>query len=431
VQDKLLNLVQLRKIDDKNSLLLASIDQRSDQIKVVHFEEVISFKENLKYIKYLIFPFLAIAILGIVSPNTITEPTKRIIQFNKKFIPAAPFQFSIQNENLMAFRNEDFLLDLKLTGEEIPESAYLITDSRKIKLQKTDQRSFEYNFEKIQESALFSFEAAGYTSGEYTIDVVNRPNIKNFVISLTYPAYLKKQADNLENIGSFQVPNGTKAKWIFNTSHVEEIELKFANSDKLSKSQSIDNQIFEYNATLFNSDEYSINLKNNYSQNKETIRYNIEVIPDEFPKINLDQLRDTVLYQYLIFGGNISDDYGISDLILYYRTKKNETVSDAPFTHVNLNVDKTKNNQSFYHHWKLNEFKLKNGEKIEYYLQVRDNDAINGRKVTRTAHYTFEIPSIEELRNELKLSSESADNQLDNTIKDAKELNKDLEDIND
>ena len=83
INDKLLNLVQLRKVDSKNSLLLATIDQRSDQMKVLPFEEVIRFKENIKYIKYLIFPFLVIAILGIVSPKTITEPTKRIIKFNK------------------------------------------------------------------------------------------------------------------------------------------------------------------------------------------------------------------------------------------------------------------------------------------------------------------------------------------------------------
>lgn len=430
IQDKLLNLVQLKKLDSKNSLLLASIDQRSDQIKAVHFEEVISFKENVKYIKYLIFPFIVTAILGIVSPQTISEPTKRIIHFNKKFIPVAPFQFSIQNENLMAFRNEDFILTLKLTGDQLPESTYLITENRKIKLQKTGQRSFEYNFEKIQESAVFSFEAAGYSSDEYTIDVVNRPNIKNFIVSLSYPPYLKKGAERLENIGSFQVPMGTRAKWIFNTSNVEEIELKFENSEEPSTSQLVDNQIFEYNKALFSSDEYSINLKNNYSQNKESIRYNIEVIPDEFPKINLDQLRDTVLYQYLIFGGNVSDDYGISDLNLFYRTYKNKTEVDDSYKQISLQIDKTKNNQSYYHHWKLDEFELENGEKIEYFLQVRDNDAINGNKITKTAYYSFEIPSVEKLRSDLKTSSESAENQLDNTIEEAKDLNKELEDIN-
>ena len=79
INDKLLNLIQLRKVDSKNSLLLATIDQRSTQMEVVHFEEVINFKESLKYIKYLVIPFLAVAILGIVSPNTITEPAKIVL----------------------------------------------------------------------------------------------------------------------------------------------------------------------------------------------------------------------------------------------------------------------------------------------------------------------------------------------------------------
>ena len=431
INDKLLNLVQLRKVDSKNSLLLATIDQRSDQMNVLPFEEVIRFKENIKYIKYLIFPFLVIAILGIVSPKTITEPTNRIIQFNKEFIPQAPFNFSIQNENLLAFRNEDFLLKLQLSGNELPESVYLITDNRKTKLEKTGQRSFEHNFEKIQESTLFRFEAVGFFSSEYTVNVVNRPNIKKFTASMSFPAYLNKEPEKLDNIGSFHVPAGTITKWIFNTTDVEEIEMKFDKNEEISSPQNIDNQMFEYKKSIFVSDEYSIYLKNKYSQNKEAIKYNIEVIPDEYPKINLDQLRDTVLYQYLIFGGSISDDYGISDLLIYYRTDKDKVSSDTPFNRIDLKIDKTKSSQSFYYHWKLDEFELQNGEKLEYYLQVRDNDAINGKKVTKTPHYTFEIPTVEKLRNDLKISSESTENQIDNTLDEAKELNNELEDIND
>lgn len=51
IKDKLLNLVQLKKASTKNSLLLATIDQRSDQMTIVPFEEVISFKENVRYIR--------------------------------------------------------------------------------------------------------------------------------------------------------------------------------------------------------------------------------------------------------------------------------------------------------------------------------------------------------------------------------------------
>ena len=429
IKDKLLNLVQLKKIESRNSLLLATIHQRSNQLQVVSFEDSISFKENVKYLKYLIIPFLAVASISIISPGTITEPTNRIIHFNKEFIPVAPFNFQIQNENLVAFRNENFLLDVRLSGQDIPENAYLVSDNRKIKLTKTGVQSYVHDFEKIQEATIFHFEAAGFISKKYTIDVVNRPNIKNFSVSLLFPPYLNKEPENLDNIGSFQVPVGTKAKWIFNTNDVRQISIKFEKNNEALVPQKTDNQYFVLDKQLFVSDQYSINLKNEYSQNKEVILYNLEVIPDEYPKINLDQLRDTTLFQYLIFGGNISDDYGISDLSLYYRKFNEGSLSKSSFEKRSLKVDKSKSSQSFYYHWKLEEFSLENGEKLEYYLQVKDNDAINGRKATKTAHYTLEIPTVDKLRNDLKISSESAENQIDNTLEEAKELNKDLEDL--
>ena len=428
VKDKLVNLVQLNKTEDKNELLLASINQRSNQMQFISFETAISLKENIRYIKYLVLPFLAIALLGILSPTTLIEPSKRIIQFNRTFIPQAPFQFSIQNDNLLAFRNEDFILSLSIRGDELPENVYLIADNRKVKLQKTGLRDYKYNFEKIQESSIFSFEAAGFISNEYTINVVDRPKIKNFNISLLYPEYLNKEPDNLDNIGSFQAPVGTFAKWNFKTSEVDEINLIFEDQER-NVAISVDNQLFEYEKSLLGSEEYIIKLKNVYSENKESIKYNIEVIPDEFPKINVDQLPDTVLFQYLIFGGNISDDYGLSDLSLFYKTSKDNALIKNNYNRIKFNVDTRKINQSFYYHWKLDAFNLQNGEKIEYFLQVTDNDGINGKKATKTRMFSFEIPSLDQLRKELALSSQSAENQIDNSLEEVRELNKELKDL--
>jgi hypothetical protein len=429
IKDKLLNLVQLKKLEGDNSLLVATIAQRISQMTEVPIEEVISYKENIKYLKFLILPFLAVALFGIISPSTILEPTKRIVQFNKDFIPAAPFTFELQNKNLLAFRNEDFELNLALSGQEIPENVYLINDDRKIKLSKTDNRTYNYQFEKIQQSTLFHFEAAGFRSKSYTIDVVNRPNIKNFAIILTYPEYINKEQDRLDNIGSFQAPTGTKAKWIINTSDAEQIAIDFMSEKGDISYQNIENQIFNYEKTILESDEYTIGLKNIFSPNKETIKYGIEVIPDEYPRISLDQLKDTVLFQYLIFGGNISDDYGLTDLSIFYRKSLEGKEEPDSFEKVKLTIDRSKNNQSFYYQWKLEDFNLQNGEKLEYYLQVKDNDAIRGMKSTKTATYTFRIPSVDKLRNELKISSERSENQIDKTIEESKKLNEDLKDI--
>jgi len=429
IKDKLLNLVQLKKIKANNNLLWAAINQRNSQMTAVPIEQVINYRENLKYLKYLIFPFVVVALLGIVSPKTITEPTKRIVQFNKQFIPEAPFTFNIKNESLLAFRNEDFNLELEIAGQEIPENVYLVNENRRIKLDKTSNRNFTHQFEKIQQSTLFYFEAAGFNSNTHTIEVVNRPNIQNFVISLTYPEYLNREADRLDNIGSFQVPVGTKAKWTINTNDAKEILINFQSDEQQNDYQIIDNQLFNYEKQILKSYEYTIGLKNDFSNNKETIKYSIEIIPDEYPKINLDQLKDTVLFEYLIFGGNISDDYGLTELSVFYRKNKNDEKDNRSFNRINLNIDRSKNNQSFYYNWKLNEFDLQNGEKLEYYLQVKDNDAINGRKSSKTPTFTFQVPTVEKLRNDFKISSEKSENQIDKTLEESKQLNEDLKDI--
>ncbi|NJN28213.1 MAG: hypothetical protein HC819_20700 [Cyclobacteriaceae bacterium] len=431
INDKLLNLVQLRQSEAKNSLLLATIQQRSEQMRLVAFDEVISLKENLKYLKYLLIPFVMVAVLGIFSPSTIFEPAQRIIHFNTTFIPSAPFEFNIQSNKLMAFRNEDFNLELQLKGRELPESVYLVSDNRKVKMSKANDRTYHFNFEKIQQSSTFHFEAAGFHSQPYTLEVVDRPNIRNFSVSLNYPSYLNKKPELLQNIGSFQVPKGTGVQWRFHTSDVEEVSIKFENDDQAILTQSSDNQLFEFSKTLFESDEYKIKLKNNYSHNKEAIQYNIEVLADEYPKINLDQFRDTVLYQYLIFGGSISDDYGLSDLTLYYRTFEDKPGKNVSYTPESIHVDKSKNNQSFYYQWQLNDMELRQGEKLEYYLAIRDNDGINGPKTTKTALYTFQIPSHEKLSEDLKAASHKIEDKIEQSVAEAKALRKELEEIDD
>lgn len=430
IGDKLLNLIQLKKVNSgDNSLLLASIDQRSQQMASYQIEELIQYKENIRYIRYLVFPLLIMIALIVFVPNTITEPAKRIVQFNKQFVPEAPFNFVLQNEELIAFRNEDYAINLEVTGQNIPDNVYLKTNERTIKLAKTGSANYSHQFEKLQQPISFRFEAAGFYSKNYTIKVVNRPNIRNFVVRLDYPSYINKKSDILDNIGSFQAPAGTMAYWEINTNDASEIAVDFTSENEDEIFQGVDNQIFKFDKQLFKSDEYTIGLKNDYSLNKEKIRYNIEIIPDDFPKINVDQLKDTVLFRYLIFGGKISDDYGITDLSIFYRIADQN--SDKSFSRVELNIDKSKNNQSFYHNWKLAEFNLQKGDKLEYYLQVKDNDAINKPKATKTPLYTFLVPTADDLKNSYRISSEKSENQIDNTIKEAEKLNDDLEEIQD
>ena len=46
-----------------------------------------------------------------------------------------------------------------------------------------------------------------------------------------------------------------------------------------------------------------------------------DVIKDLFPQISVSNLKDSVLYKRIMLGGGIGDDYGISQLSLYFRIR--------------------------------------------------------------------------------------------------------------
>ncbi len=430
VKDKLLNIIQLQKeVGKNNPLVTAGIQFKSLELSGIRFDHAIQLKENIRYIRYLAIPFFIVIVIAFSSPGMITEPTKRILQFNREFIPEAPFHFKINNDRLLAFRNEDFKLEVGLYGNSFPENAYLLTEGRRIKLHKDGDLSYHHIFEKIQQPVHFRLEAAGIQSKPYELKIVNRPEIKNFRVTLSFPSYLRRQAEHINNIGNLEVPEGTRVKWLFNTLDAREVSISFVSEKTDTLLSQAGNQLFEYEKQMFKTDDYTIRLKNEYSGNRDMIRYRVEVIPDAWPEISLDQFQDTTLYDLLVLGGSISDDYGLTDLKVYYRIKGKTPENKNVFRPINLPIDKTKNSQSFYFQWTIDSLNLKPGNVLQYYLQVRDNDAINGRKATKTEMYSYKIPTGEEIREELARSTQEAERNLDRSIEKARALSKQLEEI--
>jgi hypothetical protein len=434
VSDKLLNVLQLHRLmPEKNHLVQASIDQKSHEIDDVPFEKAISYSSNRKYVLFLLIPFVIVVFLGLSFPKVIRDSTERIINYKTEYKSIAPFSFELGNEALMAFKNEDFDLKLLVTGDMIPDNVYLNLGERKVKLNSNNKKDYSYTFQKLSRDVSFNFEAAGFNSDHYTIQVVNRPNLKNFNVVLLFPDYLGKNQEILSNIGNLQIPEGTKVEWQFQTLFADSMFMKFMNDETNHLLEKTGDEIFTYSRQVEESQNYEISLNNRYARNKERIVYQLEVIPDEYPKISVNQFSDTVLYEFMILGGNISDDYGFRDLRLFYRLMKTEmNESDKiPWERINLGIEADKNSQSFYYNWNLDTFRLASSEHIEYFLEVRDNDGINGSKASRTGVYQFRIPDREELREELKKSSQTAENQIDNSLKKAQELNRKMEEVQD
>lgn len=425
IKDRLLNVIQLSANQQESALLDAGILQKSKQFDNVTFESAIDLGANKKYLKYLLIPFGIMLVLFFVNNGIFTQSTQRIVQFNREFSPQAPFTFMVENQNLNAFINEDFTLNLKLEGQALPQAVYIQSGNQRFKMESLSSFSFTYTFEKLQNEIPFQFEASGFYSDGYTIHMINRPELTQLKVTLTYPRYLLKQSEVLMNTGNLEIPEGTNVTWQIGAANTAHAAIGFTSSGEENPMQLVDNQSFRHNQNFNNSEGYWISLENDHSKNKDQISYSINVTKDQHPQIVVDHLRDSILYKTILLGGTISDDYGISALALNYQ----KVTKDAAGANkvISIPVHKNQLKQNFFHQWVLDSLQLQPGERINYYLEVWDNDGINGRKSTRSSSYVFALPSEQEMKADISRSQKNTESKIDESIKKAKDLNKAIE----
>ena len=123
-------------------------------------------------------------------------------------------------------------------------------DGRKVKMKPGNDGRFSYTFKKLQVSTDLSFEAAGFYSDDYQLEVVSRPNLKSFNVYLDYPDYIHIPDEVLNNVGNLQVAEGTRIKWQISTLEADSMTFKFENDDVSLNAELVDNQVFEFEKRL-------------------------------------------------------------------------------------------------------------------------------------------------------------------------------------
>jgi hypothetical protein len=440
VQDKLLNVLQLQQqssgyeLSNTNyELLNASIDQKTKELKPIPFASAVDISENKKHLKYALIPLLLIIVILFAAPSIITDGTKRLVKHSDHFEREAPFEFVILNSDLKTVAQEDYELKVKLTGEEIPENIYVEIDGNEFKLDKENIVNFKYLFKNVQKSIPFRLSADGFSSREYELVALPNPILLNFDIALSYPKYLNKKDEVLKNTGDLIVPAGTKISWNFNTENTKQLRLNF-NDTSFAVDQNAENA-FSYSTKVFRDKNYSVTTSNQFLKSKDSVTYAINVIPDAYPQIDVEEKKDTVSTQKLHFRGQVKDDHGFTKLTFNYRFivnndsavtndhKKMTTNSKA------LVVNTQSTQDIFFHYWNLAELGVNAGDQIEYYFEVFDNDGVTGSKSSRSQKMVFKAPTLDELSENTEKNNNKIKEDLQESITQAKEVQKALTDL--
>tara|TARA_R110000850_G_scaffold254061_1_gene379348 strand:+ start:12194 stop:15511 length:3318 start_codon:yes stop_codon:yes gene_type:complete len=420
VSDKLTNFLQLSNQNENSELLLASINHKAETLSPIPFSNAINFNKNKKFLPYAIVPIFLLA-LFFVSGNSkvISQGMDRVVNYNTKYVPPAPFQFVVLNKDLVTQQNKDFTLQVKTVGNVIPENVSLIIGDEEYLLENTNPGEFQYKFDNVISDVNFSLKANSINSKGYNLKVVNVPTINNFEMILSYPTYLKRKSEIIKGTGNAIVPEGTSIRWKLSTFATTNIAFISNNSKSVYSST---NGEFNFTKNISQNTEYQIVTSNSNVKNFEKLDYQVNIVKDQYPFISANKAPDSLSLKKNFIIGQLSDDYGLSKLqVVYYPKGKPQIVKRGTLAVKHQTVDQ------FVYSFPTG-LNVEQGIVYEYYFEVFDNDAVNNYKSSKSSVFSHNELTDDQKQDELLKDQNdninSLEKSLNNQDKQLKELDK-------
>jgi hypothetical protein len=431
VKDSLLNTLQLREMAEKDhnrkDLILASIDQKISHIRPVPFTLAINLGKNRKYLRYLLPPLLILLLMLIASPSLVTQPTRRIVKYNAEFPKEFPFKIEVLNKNLRVAQDEDFTLKLKVSGEELPADIWIVNaNGESFAAQSASRNEFSHIFRNLREKQVFRISTGDFISDEYSIEVLPKPVVLGFSITLHYPAYTGRKEEVLENSGDLSLPVGTRVVWNFLTRDADGLIVNVLGTEAKLNPGSGRSRLEH---RFMRSGAYTVKAFNRFFENPDSLAFNVEVIPDAYPRISAEEFRDSLDSRRLYFRGIIEDDYGFSALQFHYRRLAAGGDSSTAWVKQPMSLDRSRSRSDFYHHLDLSQLLIQAGESYEYYFEVWDNDAVHGAKSSRSEKFVFKAPTLKEVERQTEVQNRELKNSMEQSIINAKKLQNEIDEF--
>lgn len=438
VRDKLLNTLQLRELAERSpgsaAIIESAINQKIAELKPIPFQSAVRLQENRKYLRYALPPLIVIILIGITAPYILSEGSERIIHYKKPFIKKAPFRFVMMNRDRTALQGEDYTVELKLVGDEVPEVVYIEDGVNTFEIEKENVVRFRHTFKNMQKSKVIRFLGGEFFSAPFAIEVRQRPALIAAEVDIVYPAYLKRKNEKTKNLNDLTVPAGTRLAYRLSTRHTRNLRVYDENGRTLPAQLTSDSSyLFRFAALRSTSLKFVADneAKKAVTDDEGLLSFRINVIPDEVPSVRIVERKDSLNGQTAFFIGQINDDHGFSDLSLKYQIRDGSKSGSLQSRSIPL--DRNAVQQSFFHAVTTSDFQLKPGQELEFYFEVRDNDAVNGFKVSRTELMRLNRPSRMEASKLAENAYDQAEQKLKTAIsmaseieREAKKLNRDL-----
>ncbi|KAK3582243.1 hypothetical protein CHS0354_023782 [Potamilus streckersoni] len=272
--------------------------------------------------------------------------------------------------------------------------------------------------------------------------VLDPPDVASFNLKIIPPSYSNIPISVLdENFGDITALEGSQINiQLTTTKPFSSANLYFLSDSSYLKLNN-ENGTAVGTFKISKNDSYQFKLLDkNQLENKHGATYQIKVIPDLFPNLNVvrpsaaeNELSESLKEPLQI---EIEDDLGFSSFTLYYQINSSLYFQiDTSFKSIPLPLNGSTNEvtrsliRTIFYEWNLASEQVVAGDEVKFYFEIADNDAIHGFKKFKSNYFKYKAPTLEELYKSVESKEKDIANQLNKQIYETEMMSKEIERI--
>lgn len=379
VEDKLVNYLEL--MDSKAiapDYLKELIEQKTSELKNIDLFSSLDKSRVVRAAWIAGVPTVLLMTYAAFDSQTIVEGSNRFFNYRTAYTPKAPFDFIVEN-NWEVEKGKSLTLRVSVRGSSIPQVMSVRIGDEKIPMQKTDGQ-FEWTIDRMTSSKEVYFEAMGYLSNRYEIAVKDVPALLDVKVAVFPPSYTGREYFEYNGSQDALIPEGSEVVWMMRWNAADSVTFLFEESANKADYQE---GLWRTDRKIYKQERYQVQGENLNGSSFKTGFYQLNVLKDARPTIDVDWAQDSVT-GFVYLKGNAADDYRVSSVFVTLYSESGEEVRRA--------VDGSHSNFDFV---------LAESGWSSFSVTAVDNDAIHGGKTTTAGPFRIAGLDVNERREDL------------------------------
>jgi hypothetical protein len=419
------------------------IERVLGDFETVQMKGLISLQSYIPSFLMIFSALFTFSILFMTNTNLFYYSSLRLLNPSSNYLFIPEYRFEVKPGNVTIYENTPLKISAEYVGPPADNFTivYRNDDNSHIHEQAltvTKANMLNFHFRSIHNQLKYYIIAktnkyGHLSSPEYNVNVLHPPKIKNFDIEVTAPAYSGRSIEKLErNSGDILALPQSRVRLNLHSDRVlKKAFLKYDSGKQTALTTKGKRAGGHF--TITQNDSYHIMIEDTSGLvNLTPISYRIDLLEDRSPIVEItDPGTDIEGHLDLILPLKIkaSDDYGIKELALKYRIKKDITGADSTWKNIELlNLSDAPKSINDDYHFDFSKLPLAFGDELIYYASVRDNRNIVSEKAFgRSRLFYVRFPGLEDIFAEADKTGEEQIKTLEEISQKSDELSKKLD----